>query len=180
MNWFCYISDSCCSCYIYRRTTSYQALITTAIDVADDTDRIWYEISLISLSCPPTFCHVDVHLGITIHVRLKATSIYIINTGSRLHIHRNLTRCSDFCTISFRSRIWSLISTTKEILDSNRHTVICFLNVNGNITTDTTCTVVTTINIFELTCSDSQFYIMLNVCIIGTAINIFDFSIVPS
>ena len=70
MNRFCYISYSCFSSYIDRRITSNHTLVTTAKDITNDTDRIWYELSLICLSCPPAFRHVDIYLSITINVRL--------------------------------------------------------------------------------------------------------------
>ena len=130
-------------------------MVATTIDVTNDSNRVGYEFSLVCLSCPETLCHVDVYLGITVHISLEATTKDIVNTGCRLDVHRNRAWTIIFRTISFCSRIRSLITTTKQVLDDKRlHTIFSLFDIDSNITTYTTSTVVTAKYIFE----DTGFY----------------------
>ena len=178
MDRFCYISYSCCCCYINCGITSNHTLVTTAIDITNDTDRIWYKLSVISLVSPETFRHIDVHLRITVHISLKATTEYIINTGSRLNINSNISWRNDFCSVSFCSRISGLITTTEQVLNNQRLcTIFSFFNIDSNITSDTTRTVITAKYIFKDTSCYRQIDVVCNMGIIRTTEDVFNFCI---
>ena len=180
MHRLCHIAHRRCCSNIHSGFTSYQALVTTAIDIADGAYSVFNSLTAIGLSSPPAFRHIDVHLGIAIDVSLETATIDIIYTRGRLHVHRDFSRCSNFSAIALRSWIRSLIATTKQILNGDRHTIVSLFDVDGDVATNTSCTVIAAIDILELTGFDGERYIVFDIGIIGAAIHVFNFGIIST
>ena len=72
-----------------------------------------------------------------------------------------------FDSFCVQTGVSCLIATAIEILDNDRFvTVISLFDVDGNITTNTTHSVVTTIDRSEDSTDDIQRYITLDVCLV--------------
>ena len=137
---FCYIAYFYFCININNRITSNHTLVTTAKDITNGTDgiinfasngltiwiilqfsHIWDITELLRyINCRTsfyTFRHVDVYLGIAINICLKTTAKDVVNTGCRLDIHSDFSWIVNFHSIFIRSRIRSLITTAKQVLD---------------------------------------------------------------
>ena len=199
------ITITCHDLHIGRCTNIYlsislnQTHITTTIDIADSTNSIInlatdsLSIRIIAkfgnigniaellrdINCFASLValyHVDINLSVGISFSHKATTINIINTGSRLHIHRNLTMGSNWylytLIVSFCSRIRCFITTTYQVLDDDRITTIRLFNIYYDIALNTATCIVTTIHILQDTTGNSQMNITMDMGIIGTTMDI--------
>ena len=175
MNRFCYISHSCRCADVNSRITSNQALVTTSIDIAYDSDRVRNSPPRISPAGKSAFRHVDVHLGVAIHIGLEATAKDIVDAGSRLHINRDFATSINLCTISPRTGIGSLVTTTQQVLNNQGFcTILRLFNIDSNITADASCSVISSKHILKDTGSNRNIHIMCNMCIIGASKDIFN------
>ena len=74
-----------------------------------------------------------------------------------------------------------LIATAIEVLDNNRFvTIICLFNIDGDITTDTSHTVISTINGREDTTLDSQRHTTRDIGLIRATKDVLDLAVVTA
>ena len=144
-------------------------------------------------TCPKALYHIDVHLSITGHICSESTTVDVIYSCGRLDVNRNFTSseiiigiCNIFASIissdslgfsallSILTRIVSSEAATYQILDDNRVTWIFFLDINGNIATNTASCIITAIDILKYSTGNCQSEVTSNICIVRTTTDVFN------
>ena len=129
-------------------------------------------ISLRKSKCftsPCTFRHIDVQVRVASHICLKATSIKVVNSGTRLNIHRDV---SYWVLGSASTRIVRLITATIQVTDDQRFTIVGLFQIHGDGSIDESTLVVTSKYFIEHTTGNGERNISFDFCTIRTTVDI--------